>query len=222
MPNEPIKRDWVELLFKALTPVLAGLLIAFAGWVTNLSLSAVESKKENARLITELQVNREQAESNLRKDIFDQTLKSLLKEDSGRADLLSQSKRMLRLELLALNFGDSLSIAPLFTEFKNDLRHAAPVDDNDRIDHSMRVDILEKRLRSLAKKVSSTQLSALEQHGAPISVRVPLGDISFDSACKQRLSKGKGYKWPDDRVKAQLTEFIDDVEYPDLLESMIN
>jgi hypothetical protein len=221
MQEESKKRDWIELLLKASTPIVAGLLIAFAGWVTNLSLSAVESKKENARLITELQVKREQAESNLRKDIFDQTLKSLLSEESGEEGLLSQSKRLLRLELLALNFGDSLSLSPLFVEFKNDLGHAEPVDDLDAIDHPERVAVLQKRLRSLARKVSSTQLSSLEQHGESFIVRVPLEGVDFSGPCRRRLFNGDGYKWPDDLVKEQLVELQYDEDYQVLLESTI-
>jgi len=221
MQEDKRERDWVDLIFRAMTPVVAGLLIAFAGWITNLSLSAVESKKENARLITELQVKREQAESNLRKDIFDQTLKTLLKEDAGKEDLRSQSKRLLRLELLALNFGDSLSLSPLFTEFKNDLVQAEPVDDDDAIDHPEKVAILQKRLRSLAKKVASTQLSSLEQNGEPFKVRVPLGGVDLGAACRQGLYGQDGYIWPDDLVKAQLRNIKNDEIYPQVLKSTI-
>jgi len=222
MEGENKKRDWIDLLFKAMTPVIAGLLIAWAGYVGNMTLTSVESKKENARLITELQINREQAESELRKDIFDQALKTLLKEDSGKGDLRSQSKRMLRLELLALNFGDSLSLSPLFTEFKNDLEQAEPVDNEDAIDHPERVAVLQKRLRSLAKKVSSSQLSSVAQHGFLINVRVPLkGFGPRVPRCGHRFYDKEVYIWPDDKVKEQLIDLKDDKDYPDLLKSML-
>jgi len=221
MREEKKKHDWVDLLFKAMTPLFAGLLIAWAGYVSNMTLSSVESKKENARLITELQVKREQAESDLRKDIFNQALKTLLKEDTGKGDLRSQSKRMLRLELLALNFGDSLSLSPLFAEFKNDLDQAEPVNGKDAIDHPERVAVLQKRLRSLAKKVAGAQLSSLEQHGASIKVRVPLKGISSSASCGHRFYDKEVYKWPEDAVKAQLADFKDDEAYQGLLDEMI-
>ena len=56
MQEEKKKHDWVDLILKAITPLVAGLLIAWAGYVSNLTLSSVESHKENARLITELQL----------------------------------------------------------------------------------------------------------------------------------------------------------------------
>jgi hypothetical protein len=128
---------------------------------------------------------------------------------------------MLRLELLALNFGDSLSLSPLFVEFKNDLRQAEAVDKKDAIDHKLRVAILQKRLRSLARKVSSTQLSSLEQNGDSVTVRVPLSATDISGTCRRRLFNGNGYKWPDDRVKQQLTGLEEDELYQELLDSTI-
>ena len=169
----------------------------------------------------ELQVKREQAESELRKDIFDQALKTLLKEDTGKGDLRSQSKRLLRLELLALNFGDSLSLSPLFAEFKNDLEQAEPIDSEDAIDHSLRVGVLQNRLRSLAKKVASAQLTSVEQHGVSFDVRVPLTGIDPRAPCGRQFYDKEVYKWPDDDARTQLLDFQNDADYPDLLESMI-
>ena len=73
-PSTPKHRDWIEIGLKALTPITAGIVIAFVGFWSNQTLSEISSREESARLITQLQVEREQAESNLRKDVFDQAL----------------------------------------------------------------------------------------------------------------------------------------------------
>ena len=68
--NNNSKRDWIEVGLKILTPLIVGLLIAWAGYVSNYTLSSISSSQESARLITELQIRREQAESALRKYMY--------------------------------------------------------------------------------------------------------------------------------------------------------
>jgi len=97
------------------------------------------------------------------------------------------SKRLLKLELLALNFGDSIRLSPLFTEFERDLN---------RIDDPVEfvpVSVLRQRLRSLAKRVASSQLSFLGQRGSSIPIQIPLTPDGR-SFCHGKAE----YKWPDD------------------------
>jgi hypothetical protein len=188
------KHGRLDLIIRAATPIVAGLLIAFAGYVSERTLTSISMKQENARLITNLQIQREQAESNLRKDIFDQALKALLNDEDSSAATMGLSKRLLKLELLALNFGDSLSLAPLFSEFARDL---------DRIvdsampggDEHQRAAVLRKRLHGLARRVASVQLSSVVQHGqvATIKVKLSLEGKGFRHG---RLE----YKWPEDEI----------------------
>lgn len=197
------KRDWLDVTLKALTPIVAGLLIAWAGFVTQMALSRVASDEESARLVTELQVKREQTESEIRKDVFDRALTALLDQDSGDGSVRSLSKRLLRLELLALNFGDSLSLSPLFTDFNRDLDEATPVDVEDSIDHPERIAVLRRRLQGLARRVASAQLSSVAQHGVSVEVRVPLSGLDMNTCNAGPYEQGE-YKWPHDEVKQQL------------------
>jgi len=188
------KRDWVDIGIKIFTPVVAGLLIAWAGFVSNYTLTSVSSKQESARLITELQISREQAESELRKDVFDQTLQAfLLKNQEHDYSIRGMSKQLLRLELLALNFGDSLSLSPLFAEVREDLKNPnlivkshAPTFDEDKGE-------LRKRLYSLARRVASTQVSSLEHHGISKNIDIPL--TGFNKANCDLLHTSS-YPWP--------------------------
>jgi hypothetical protein len=175
--------DWADILTRTIVP---GLLIALAGYVSERTLTSIASKQENARLVTELQIKREQAESDLRKDIFDQTIQALIGKVQSPRNPLGLSDRLLKLELLSLNFGDSLSLSPLFVEFERDLGGVEQIEGD--ADHDLRVAHLRRRLRSLARRVASAQLSALEQHGKTKSIKLWL------------TSSMRDYKWPLDRV----------------------
>ena len=201
---KPKERDWIEIALKASTPVIVGVVLALVGFWSNQTLSEISSREESARLITQLQVEREQAETDLRKDIFDQALQSLFNpklHDGGSQDL---SKRLLRLEMLALNFGDSLSLAPLFTEFKRDLNYAEKNHRVKEVNFREKISRLRKRLFGLAKRVGSGQLSSLGQQGHVVSFRVPLNQdhIDFGGDCPraEKMLVNHNYSWPDDEI----------------------
>lgn len=208
------KSDKLGIWIKALTPIFAGLLIAWAGFVSNLALSSISNNQESARLITELQISREQAESELRKDVFDQTLQAfLLKTQKQDDSIKGMSKQLLRLELLALNFGDSLSLSPLFNEFRRDLKHLKPgKDDNEATFKNWRGE-QNKRLYSLARQVASSQISSLVQHGEYKSIRIPFNeyDVKQYKTCQRILFKNN-YQWPMDKVYASSGVIDDEIK----------
>ena len=206
MPEEKNKkRDWVEVLLKAMTPIIAGLLIAWAGFIGDRVLTSISSKQESARLITELQIKREQAEMVMRKDVFDKALEALLlKKQENGGTLKDMSKQLLRLELLALNFGDSLSLSPLFAEIRKDLDRSKPAKNEDRRDYSERRAELRKRLEALAKRVASSQVSSLAQHGKTKKIRIPLYGYEEGDSCKETLFQDDEFEWPNDTILKQL------------------
>jgi hypothetical protein len=198
-------RDWLDTLIKMTTPVIVGLVVAYVGFLSNKTLSEVSNKQESARLVTELQVRREQSESELRKDIFNQTLKTFLLEDAQLAQ--DYSKQILRLELLALNFGDSLSLSPLFHELHRDLNRLSMSVDKAPADKK-EAENLKKRLTSLAKRVASAQLSSVLQHGQSIQIRIPLGENVKKEECGIFFMDAEEYKWPDDEVSADFGDAV--------------
>ena len=209
--NKKEKRNWGDIGIKLLTTIIAGALMAWAGFVSNYTLSSVSSKKESARLITELQIRREQAESNLRKDVFDQTLQAFLLKDKDHASTIKgMSKQLLRLELLALNFGDSLSLSPLFTEFYRDLKLLRIEDEEDnsifRNDTLFRNEKgeLRKRLKSLARRVANTQVSSLDKHGITKTIKIPLVGYDPNMLCDVILYK-EHFPWPERDAQRQFS-----------------
>ena len=184
--NSKASFSWKDVVLRAVIP---GVLLALAGFIGEWVISSASSKAENARLVTDLQIQREHAESELRKDIFSQAVEALIGEKAKQSKIEDHSKRLLKLELLALNFGDSIFLAPLFDEIEKDLqRHM----DSEPADRPATLDLI-GRLRSLAKRVSIAQLSFLAQRGAEVKISVQLtGD-------GKEFCNGKTeYKWPND------------------------
>jgi hypothetical protein len=204
--SERKKRDWVDILTRLATPLMVGLSVAAIGLYGDYALNAIAERGEQARLITELQVKREQAETDLRKDVFQQTVDALLKTPETHGGIQELSKRMLHLELLAVNFGDSLSLSPLFNEFKRDLDAAAATKTKE-VNKAERIASLNKRLVSLAKRVASTQVSSLIQHGPYLDIRIPLPNLTSSAPCT--LLYDYEYKWPVDEIKYALTGQVD-------------
>jgi hypothetical protein len=101
--------------------------------------------------------------------------------------------RLLRLEMLALNFGESLSLSPLFLELDRDIQAldstAAPWWQVTRLAYH-------ERLHSLARRVSKSHLAALAPMGEILEIKVPL-----DAA--QATGYEQGFKWPEDAEVAE-------------------
>ncbi|MCP4255369.1 MAG: hypothetical protein GY775_18590 [Candidatus Scalindua sp.] len=198
-------RDRIDLIIKLASPLMVGVLIAWAGYVSESTLGSISSREESARLITELQVKREQSETDLRRGVFDQALQSFFKKSDEEGvleedDLKELSKQMLRLEMLSLNFGDSLSLSPLFNEFRRDLDD---IFENDKkVKVQVRVAELKKRLTSLAKRVASNQITSVVQHGGvSLTITIPLQGLTLLTECDNWIHKDYGYKWPVDEMR---------------------
>ena len=105
---------WIELI-KVLALPLVTLVL---GYWFNSSLNERQQVESNIRLYAEMMGRREEADSNLRKDMFNSILETFMTRDPSvrlsSEELIRQ--QILSLELLAYNFHESLDIAPLFKE----------------------------------------------------------------------------------------------------------
>jgi hypothetical protein len=105
---------WIELV-KVLALPLVTLVL---GYWFNASLNERQQVESNIRLYAEMMGRREEADSNLRKDMFNSILNTFMTRDPSlrlsSEELIRQ--QILSLELLAYNFHESLDIAPLFKE----------------------------------------------------------------------------------------------------------
>jgi hypothetical protein len=109
-----------------------------------------QATEARLRLYTELLSRREEADTNLRKGIFDKVLEKFLKEGK------TVSERIVALELLAANFNESLDLSPLFWEVFRELQQPA---------HQKDADALLKRLKRVANDVKARQIALLTTSG---------------------------------------------------------
>ena len=160
IPHPDASRDdarkgtwWVDLV-KALALPLVTLVI---GYWFNSSLNKSQQVESNIRLYAEMMGRREEADSNLRKDMFNSILNTFMTRDPSlklsSEELIRQ--QILSLELLAYNFHESLDIGPLF----KDVQRRIGVEER-----SSNAE-LRARLESVALQVIEHQLTALSDAG---------------------------------------------------------
>lgn len=144
---------WIELA-KVLALPLVTLVL---GYWFNASLNERQQVDSNVRLYAEMMGRREEADSNLRKDMFNSILNTFMTKDPSlrlsSEELIRQ--QILSLELLAYNFHESLDIAPLFKEVG---RRIALEERSTNAE-------LRGRLESVAVQVIEHQLTALSDVG---------------------------------------------------------
>lgn len=170
--------DKIEILSRPIIASLTAGVIATIGYFGQNTITELSSQEQNARLYTELLSRREEAESSLRKDMFKEIMSGFFTDvdannltsdqiREGGADYKGDvirnnlSKKILKLEMLALNFGDSLSIGPLFTELSSDIERVLKANHDAIDDWKTVAGPYQKRLRSLARRLASQQLATI-------------------------------------------------------------
>ena len=90
------------------------------GWISERyqeASAAQQAQESRMRLYTELLSKREEADTSLRKDMFGKVLETFLKKGEGNLD-----QQIVAIELLALNFHESLNLSPLFRQIEESIR----------------------------------------------------------------------------------------------------
>ena len=152
-PDSKAPRAWIELI-KVLALPLVTLVL---GYWFNSSLNERQQVESNIRLYAEMMGRREEADSNLRKDMFNSILTTFMSRDPSlrltSEELIRQ--QILSLELLAYNFHESLDIGPLFKDVERRIMQ-------EERDTNLE---LRGRLESVALQVIEHQLTALSDVG---------------------------------------------------------
>ena len=142
--------DKVAVVLQPAGGLLTALAVASVGVMGSQVLERRQAADTNARLYSELMSRREEAESSLRKDMFVSIIQPFLQPRPGDLDT-----RVLNLELLAVNFHDSLNLKPLFLDLQ---RRLAVSNDPKRGAYL-------ERVNRVAREITAKQLFALEGHG---------------------------------------------------------
>ena len=153
--NEKKKsRHWIEISQVVAMPIVT----LVVGYLLNSSISTSQTRDSNLRLYADMMGRREEADSALRKDMFQSILQTFVSTTpGGRGDPEAQ---VLNLELLAYNFHESLDLGPMFKHVQRQLTttEAARRDPKDQS--------LLWRLERVAEEVKERQLAAISESGA--------------------------------------------------------
>lgn len=141
------KWDKIQILMNPVGGLITAMTIALISYFGSVYLNNKQDNESKIRLYTELMSSREQAESALRKDMFNSILGTILKDSH------SLDENILQLELLAYNFHESLNLMPLFVYLNRQIALEK--------DFSKREEF-RKRLYKMARDITSKQISSLE------------------------------------------------------------
>ena len=122
-----------------------------------------QTNEARLRLYTELLSKREEADTGVRKGIFDKVIETYLKP--GGQDL---EAKLVALELLALNFNDSLDLSPLFWQLDRQIE----------LEPAKRRAVLAKQLWRIAREVKERQIEVLEVVGDKRDASIDLEELA--------------------------------------------
>jgi hypothetical protein len=142
---------WLDVLKAIAIPLVT----LFLGFMFNSSLNSRQTHDTNIRLYTEMMGRREQADSDLRKDMFKSILDTFMRKDPQLKLEEQVRQEVLNLELLAYNFHESLDLAPLFKHVRSRIPEQVEGPNAD----------LRKRLEKVAQEVIGRQLTVLSDSG---------------------------------------------------------
>jgi hypothetical protein len=166
------KWDKSDIIFKSIGAILIPVAIVALGFFGDRFLQRRQESEERIRLYSELMSQREESESDLRKDMFTSIIESFLdKKETSLED------EVLNLELLAYNFHESLNLKPLFVHL------ARKINTNSDISHIQKMNFL-SRLEKMSRDIIAKQMYILEEVGYTVDMTVNLKNFE-DKANKQ-------------------------------------
>ena len=162
---EPTEKDFWDKAAIVLHPVgglLAALAVAGLGFFGSQFIERRQAEETRARFTSDLISKREESDSALRKDMFVSIIQSFLRPDSTSID-----DRLLKLELLAYNFHESLNLKPLFFQLERDAIKSGGAKGNE----------LRDRLSKVAREVTRKEMVVLEEAGKSFERTVDFDDL---------------------------------------------
>ena len=158
--------DKWDVVLRPVGGLLAALSIALVGFFGSQYIERQQTTETNIRLYAELMSNREKADSDLRKEMFNAIIKAFLESKSSE-NKPENKKEVLALELIAYNFHDVIDLGPLFKHVEENIQKDP---EDERI-------ILQSRLEKVAREVADKQIGALEDVGVVRPMTVFFEDL---------------------------------------------
>ena len=163
LPDNKDHWDKMAIILAPVGGLLTAIAVASLGFMGSAPLERQQSEEAKLRLYSELMTRREESEATLRKEMFQSIIGSFFDASTGSLDT-----RLLKMELLAQNFHEALSLSPLFLHLKREIETCL----GDRV----RAADYEVRLSELAREVTRKQIVVLEAGGKRFDWTVMLSD----------------------------------------------
>jgi len=166
MPNTKAKTrdgwDKADIILKFVGAVGTAVVLGFVGFFGSHFLAQRQEAETDLRLYTELMSKREEADTSLRKEMFNSIITNFLKPASEE----QPDKLVLNLELLAYNFHDSLDLGPLFKDvYKRLAKNSA--------ENTQYIE----RLKKLTRDVIAKQIAMLAEAGGKRDGNIAFADL---------------------------------------------
>lgn len=156
--------DKLEGVSKILSAILLPLVLGGLGLWVNKSMDDQKRLEEGNRLFSQIMSQRESADSALRKDMFQQIIQSVV----GKKDnTMRLSDQILKLELLAHNFHDSIDLRALFYDIQRQLL----------VKYAKENEEMKARLKSVAEEIRKRQFSVLARGENTVHFTVDLTKV---------------------------------------------
>ena len=144
--------DIADVILKPVGGLVTALAVVYIGQQFSTTMARQQMIDSRFRLYSELMSAREQAETNLRKDMFTSIIGSFTKPEE-----VSLESKVLNMELLSQNFHESLNMKPLFIHLGNKIAVDPNATMADKVQYM-------KRLYRVAKEITRKQMVGLETH----------------------------------------------------------
>lgn len=167
MPEEKHRDRWdkLQILLDPVGKAITALVVVWFGFFGN----RVLQEDQKRRAFVELMSRREEADNNLRKDMFGKVIDQFVAPNKTELEA-----RILNLELLAYNFHESIDLGPLLKRV-----YAESLTDK-RATRRER-----KRLQKLAQDIVLRQVDALQEASC-----IKTGDVHFEELNKSQVMTG--------------------------------
>lgn len=214
--TEKESKDWwdkLDIILKSAVGIVTALTVALVGFLGSSIITHQQNVdanlrthqqdvEANLRVYTELMSRREEADTSLRKEMFNTIITKFLEPASSKRP----DKTILDLEMLAYNFHDSLDLGPLFKDVQRQLgRNPLPGQKKQYLD----------RLTKVTRDVIDKQIAMLEEAGAKLDGMVtfnklkeePAGVHVIDDYITVKTSAGPQYTVTRKKVSVEALNF---------------
>ncbi len=180
MPGQE-KSGWdkADVILKPVGGFLTAVAIVLLGFMTSSYLAKRQAGEQRllaerqlieakTQIYAQLMSSREQADSSLRKDMFNSIIQTFLTSNFAGLEGKKSSgleEKVLALELLVYNFHEALDLGPLFKHVQSEV-----------ID--TKAEEYQKRLERIASEVTDKQIAVLEEAGGKLDGTIDLEELN--------------------------------------------